>query len=158
MPAPLSPRNGYFWVNVDVRYAGIYIPCNSFSFSRDVEDSFVQTADVHGTSLHYYMANMDGIATLEVPLQQKLAVDFLGGLASAVDIARMAGGNPGTANPPVAFFMYDPSTGSSVASGSARVAGHPSDITFDESGEKMRTFKILCPMSIVISKGYKAAV
>lgn len=156
MPAPLSTRNGYIWVNVTVSYGGIYLACNSVAFARDSEDQFVQTTDVHGTAVHSYMSNMSGTFTLEIPMTQKVAIDTLGTFPSAVDAARRAGGNPGIANPLVPFLLLDPSSGSTLSSALARVAGHPSDITFDETGEKMRTFKILATNVQVITQGYLA--
>lgn len=156
MPAPLATRTGYIWVNVTVTYGPLYIACNSVQFARDSEDQFVQTTDVHGTSVHSYVSNMAGTFTLEVPMSQKVAIDTLGALPTAVDAARRAGGNPGIANPLVPFLLLDPSSGSTLSSALARVAGHPSDISYDETGEKMRTFKILGTNVTVITQGYFA--
>lgn len=158
MPAPLAPRRTYAWVMVTVRYGGIFMACNSVTVARDAEDQFIQTSDVHGVSLHHYVSNLDATVTLEIPMNEKLAIDTLGSIVNAVDLTRLAGGNPGASNPPVPFFVLDPASDTLVTSAYARVAGHASDITFDEEGNKMRTFKILCPQCTITEKGYQAAI
>lgn len=158
MPAPLAPRRLYIWPLVNIRYAGIFTACNSAAIARDAEDAIVQTADVHGTSMHYYVSNTDATVNLEIPLNQKVAIDLFGGIANAMDVARQAGGNPGAVNPPVPFFIIEPASGSKFSCLYARVAGQPSGITMNETGIEMVTFKILCPQSTLSLRGYQAAV
>lgn len=156
MPSPASTRNAYVWVNVLISFGGVYIPCNMLSIARDAEDQWVQTTDVHGTAVHSYISNMSATATAEIPMNQRDAITYLGGFATAADSARRAGGNPGVASPLLPFGMLDPASGSKVVSTLARVAGFPNDISFDESGEKMRTFKFLLTDCFIEVKGYAA--
>lgn len=158
MPAPLAFRRTYIWVLVSIRYAGKAISCNTATFTRDAEAQFVQTTDVHGTAVHSYDANMSGVMELEIPWTQKLSVDFLGSFPTSVDVARLAGQNPGTANPTVPFLLVEPASGYKIVSAYGRVDGHPRDISFEQSGEKMRTFRILCPECTIFNKGLEAAV